>query len=81
MESSHSKIVSLIWNIADDVLRDVFRLSCNKKTFSASCCSDVEKVFPFFAKVLAVRRKGLNDSILLPALGAGGVSVIGFKKQ
>ena len=80
MESSHSKIVSLIWNIADDVLRDVFRLSCNKKTFSASCCSDVEKVL-LFAKVLAVRRKGLNDSILLPALCAGGVSVIGFKKQ
>lgn len=24
MESSHSQIVSLIWNIADDVLRDVF---------------------------------------------------------
>ena len=24
MESNHSQIVSLIWNIADDVLRDVF---------------------------------------------------------
>ena len=24
MESSYSQIVSLIWNIADDVLRDVF---------------------------------------------------------
>ena len=24
MDSSHSQIVSLIWNIADDVLRDVF---------------------------------------------------------
>ena len=24
MESHHSQIVSLIWNIADDVLRDVF---------------------------------------------------------
>ena len=24
MDSSHSQMVSLIWNIADDVLRDVF---------------------------------------------------------
>ena len=24
MESNHSQMVSLIWNIADDVLRDVF---------------------------------------------------------
>ena len=24
MESSHSQMISLIWNIADDVLRDVF---------------------------------------------------------
>ena len=24
MDSSHSQIVALIWNIADDVLRDVF---------------------------------------------------------
>lgn len=24
MESNHSQIVSLIWNIADDVLRDIF---------------------------------------------------------
>ena len=58
MESSHSKIVSLIWNIADDVLRDVFRLSCNKKTFSASCCSDVEKVLLFLQRCLLLGVKG-----------------------